>query len=203
MIQTTFDPTHPRSGLLECSDETLMRLVQQGRVDAFEVLYGRVVGAAVGLARQITRNTALAEDVTQDAFITIWRESRQYRPERGSVRSWMLRIVHNHAIDGLRSSLRHDSRRAPIADAHERQSARESTELEVSLREQARTLRRMLEQLPFEQRRVLELAYFDDLSQSQIARVLSLPMGTVKGRARLGLGRMRDQLNDRVAAALK
>jgi RNA polymerase sigma-70 factor (ECF subfamily) len=182
--------------LAERSDEQLMVLVQQGRIDAYEVLYARVAGAALGLARQLTRNQALAEEVTQEAFVTIWRSSRQYRPERGSVRSWMLRIVHNHAIDGLRSSLRHDSRRALIDDTHERQAAPESTEVEVGLREQTRTLRRMLERLPPEQRQILELAFFGDLSHSQIARALDLPMGTVKGRARLGLGHMRNQLDD-------
>ncbi|HUR84052.1 MAG TPA: sigma-70 family RNA polymerase sigma factor [Solirubrobacteraceae bacterium] len=184
------------------SDEELMRLVQQGRVDAYEVLYTRVEGAAYGLARQLTRNPALAEEVTQDAFVTIWRRSRQYQPERGSVRSWMLRIVHNHAIDGLRSSLRHDNRRALIDDTHERQAGPDSTELEVSQREQTRTLKRMLTHLPADQRTVLELAFFDDLTHSQIARTLDLPMGTVKGRARLGLGRMRDQLDDRLVAEL-
>lgn len=184
------------------SDEELMQLVQQGRVDAYEVLYARVAGAAFGLARQLTRNTALAEEVTQDAFVTIWRRSRQYRSDRGSVRSWMLRIVHNHAIDGLRSSLRHDSRRALIDGTHERQASPDSTEVEVSLREQTRTLRRMLQRLPADQRQVLELAFFGDLSHSQIARTLDLPMGTVKGRARLGLGRMRNQLDDHLVAEL-
>lgn len=184
------------------SDEELMRLIQQGRIDAYEALYARVSGVALGVARQVTRNAALAEEVTQDAFVTIWRHSRQYRPERGSVRSWMLRIVHNHAIDGLRSSLRHDSRRALVDGCEERQPAPESTECEVGRREQSRTLRRMLAGLPCEQRRVLELAFFGDLSHSEIARALDLPMGTVKGRARLGLGRMRDQLDDRLVAEL-
>lgn len=191
---------HPT--LSELSDEDLMRLIQEGRADAYEALYGRIAGTAFGLARQVTRNAALAEEATQDAFVTIWRCSRQYRPDRGSVRSWALRIVHNHAIDGLRSSLRHDKRRALIDDTHERQAAPECTEFEVSLREQSRTLRGMLDRLPADQRQVLELAYFDDLSHSQIARALDLPMGTVKGRARLGLGRMRSQLDEQLVATL-
>jgi RNA polymerase sigma-70 factor (ECF subfamily) len=199
---TTVVPMLRHQTLAERSDEQLMRLVQDGRIDAYEVLYRRVAGAAVGLARQLTRNHALAEEVTQEAFVTIWRSSRQYRPERGSVRSWMLRIVHNHAIDGLRSSLRHDSRRALIDGSHERQAAPESTEVEVGRRDLTHTLRRMLEQLPPEQRQILELAFFDDLSHSQIARTLDLPMGTVKGRARLGLGHMRNQLDEHLVEQL-
>lgn len=191
----------PRS-LSESSDEYLMRLVQQGRADAYEVLYDRLSTPAFSIARQLTCNSAVAEDAMQDAFVAIWRDCRQYRPELGSVRSWALRIVHNQAIDGLRRSQRHESRRAAIDGSHERQAAPESIEREVGLRAQAGTLREMLAQLPEDQRRVLELAYLQDLTQSQIARVLGLPLGTVKGRARLGLGGMRNQLDDRLVAAL-
>lgn len=179
-----------------------MGLVQQGRVDAYEVLYARVSGVALGLARRLTSNAALAEEVTQDAFVTIWRNSHSYRPERGTVRSWTLRIVHNHAIDGVRRGRRHDSRRAAADGCEERRPAPESTEREVGRREQSRALRRMLARLPPEQRHVLELAFFGDLSHSQIARALDVPMGTVKGRARLGLGRMRSQLDDQLLAEL-
>jgi RNA polymerase sigma-70 factor (ECF subfamily) len=179
-----------------------MLLVQQGRIDALEMLYRRVGAAAVALAFQLTRDAALAEEVAQEAFIAIWRRSLQYRSDRGSPRSWMLGIVHNHAIDGLRSSLRHDSRRALIDGSHEHRAAPESIEDEFCLLEQTRTLRRMLARVPPEQRQILELAFFADQSHSQIARVLGLPLGTVKGRARLGLVHMRSQLDDRVVAQL-
>ena len=191
---------HP--ALAEHSDEDLMRLVQAGRGDAYEALYQRIGRAAFGLALQVTRNPALAEEATQDAFVTIWTCSGQFRPERGSVRSWVLRIVHNHAIDVLRSSLRHDRRRALIDDTQERQPAPECIEREIGRREQTRTLRSMMDRLPPDQRQVLELAFFDDLSHSQIARALDVPMGTVKGRARLGLGRMRRQLDDQLVETL-
>ena len=179
-----------------------MLLVQQGRIDAYEILYRRVAAAAVSLSLQVTRDRALAEDVAQEAFVTIWRCSHQYRPDRGSTRSWMLRIVHNHAIDGLRSSRRHESRRALIDGSHERRASADSTEGEIRLLEQTRMLQQMLARLAPAQRQILELAFFADLSHSQIACALGLPMGTVKGRARLGLGHMRRQLDTHMLAQL-
>lgn len=179
-----------------------MVLVQQGRIDAYEVLHRRIWAAALALSLHITRDAALAEEVAQDALVAIWRRSPQYRPDRGSPRSWMLGVVHNHAIDGLRSSRRHASRRALIDGSDERRAGPESIEDDLGLREQTRTLRRMLARLSPEQRQILELAFFADLSHSQIARVLTLPMGTVKGRARLGLVHLRSQLDDRVVEQL-
>jgi RNA polymerase sigma-70 factor (ECF subfamily) len=197
-MRATVRPDHQ---LARCADEDLMLLVQHGRIDAYEVLHGRVAAAAFEFALRVTRDPALAEEVAQEAFVTIWQRSLQYRPDRGRPRTWMLRIVYNHAIDGLRSSLRHDSRRAWI-ESGACQATSASIEDEVGLRERTRTLHGMLQRLPIEQREILELAFFGDLSHREIAHALGLPIGTVKGRARLGLGHLREQLDEGVVAQL-
>jgi RNA polymerase sigma-70 factor (ECF subfamily) len=186
--------------LARCADEDLMLLVQCGHVDAYEILYRRVATAAIELSCSVTRDRALAEEVVQEAFVTIWRSSRQYRPDRGTPRSWMLRVVRNHAIDGLRSSLRHDSRRALVDGADEWLATTPSPEDQAGLREQTHTLRRMLALLPAEQREVLALSFFADLSHGEIARALDVPLGTVKSRVRLGLDHLRSQLNGAAVA---
>ena len=171
-----------------------MQLVQQGDPRAFELLYDRHGGAAFSLAYRMTGNRTAAEDVSQEAFLSIWRSRVRYQPERGSVRNWVLGIVHNRAIDALRRNLVHERRRSAVEDLEERQEAPELTEVEVARRDEARHVRSALESLPEEQRRTIELAYFGGFSHSQIAEMLEMPIGTVKGRMRLGLEKMRQQL---------
>jgi RNA polymerase sigma-70 factor (ECF subfamily) len=135
-----------------------------------------------------------AEDITQEAFLSIWRSRLRYEPSRGSVRTWVLGIVHHRAIDALRRNLVHERRRGPAEGIEEREEAPERTEVEVARREDARTIRSALDSLPEEQSRVIELAYFGGFSHSQIAEMLEMPVGTVKGRMRLGLEKMRRKL---------
>ena len=171
-----------------------MQLVQRGDPRAFELLYDRHGGAAYSLAYRIVGRQATAEDVVQEALLSIWRSRLRYDQTRGSVRTWILGIVHNRAIDGLRRSSVHDRRRATLEGVEERFEAPERTEVEVARREEARTVRGALDTLPDEQRRTIELAYFGGFSHSQIAEMLDEPVGTVKGRMRLGLEKMRRQL---------
>src|SRR5919197_962123 len=171
-----------------------MQLVQRGAPRAFELLSDRHGGAAFSLAYRMTGNRTAAEDVSQEAFLSIWRSRVRYQPERGSVRNWVLGIVHNRAIDALRRNLVHERRRSAVEDLEERQEAPELTEVEVARRDEARHVRSALESLPEEQRRTIELAYFGGFSHSQIAEMLEMPIGTVKGRMRLGLEKMRQQL---------
>ena len=191
-----------RPPLAAQADEDLIGLLCEGDVGAFEELYARLQAPAYALANRLVRDPALAEEVVQDAFTAVWRRCGQYRVDRGSPRSWVLRIVHNHAIDGLRSQLRHDSRRVEEPDVESRRAAPELTDVEASRHEDSRTLRKILGLLPDEQRQVLELSYFADLSQHQIATALHVPLGTIKGRARLGLARMRTQLEGAFAGAV-
>ena len=176
-----------------------MQLVQQGDPRAFELLYDRHGGAAFSLAYRMTGSRTAAEDVSQEAFLSIWRSRLRYQPERGSVRTWVLGIVHNRAIDALRRNLVHERRRTTAEGLEERQEAPELTEVEAARREEARYVRSALDTLPEDQRRTIELAYFGGFSHSQIADMLDTPIGTVKGRMRLGLEKMRQHLVEGVA----
>ena len=125
-----------------------MQLVQRGDPHAFELLYDRHGGAAYSLAYRIVGKQAAAEDVVQEALLSIWRSRRRYDPTRGSVRTWILGIVHNRAIDGLRRSSVHDRRRETLDVVEERFEASERTDVEVARREEARSVRGALETLP-------------------------------------------------------
>src|ERR687885_2740073 len=176
------------------ADEDLMQLVRRGDTTAFEVVYERHATAAFSLAYRMTGTRNVAEDVVQEAFLALWRSSARYDRTRGSVRTWVLGIVHNRAIDALRRSLVHDRRRAGDEGMEERFEARARTEVEASRREEAASVRAALEALPIEQSRVIELAYFGGFTHSEIAEMLETPVGTVKGRMRLGLEKLRVQL---------
>jgi RNA polymerase sigma-70 factor, ECF subfamily len=176
------------------ADEEVMQLVQDGNPRAFELLYDRHGGAAFSLAYRMVGNRVTAEDISQEAFLSIWRSRLRYQPERGSVRTWVLGIVHHRAIDALRRNLVHERRRSGIESIEERYQAPELTDVEAARREEARNVRSALEALPDEQCKVIELAYFGGFSHSQIAEMLGMPIGTVKGRMRLGLEKMRRQL---------
>jgi RNA polymerase sigma-70 factor (ECF subfamily) len=137
---------------------------------------------------------AAAEDVVQEAFLSLWRSGARYDRARGSVRTWVLGIVHNRAIDALRRSVVHDRRRASDEGLEERFEARERTDVEVARLHEAQEIRQVLLTLPPEQCRVIELAYFGGFTHTEIASMLDTPVGTVKGRMRLGLEKMRGQL---------
>ena len=173
-----------------------MYLVQDGNPDAFELMYDRHGGPAFSLAYRMVGDHTVAEDIVQEAFLSIWRSRARYQRDRGSVRSWVLGIVHHRTIDALRRNLVHDRRRASAEGIEERHEARELTDVEAARRDEARTVRAALEGLPDEQCRVIELAYFGGFTHTQIADMLAMPVGTVKGRMRLGLEKMRRQLTD-------
>jgi RNA polymerase sigma-70 factor, ECF subfamily len=182
------------------ADEEAMQLVGDGNARAFELIYDRHGGAAFSLAYRMIGNRVSAEDVTQEAFLSIWRSRLRYDQSRGSVRTWVLGIVHHRAIDALRRGSVHDRRRETLDGVEERHEAPGRTEVEAARREEARSVRTALETLPDEQRRTIELAYFGGFSHSQIAELLGEPIGTVKGRMRLGLDKLRRQLAEGYAA---
>ena len=176
------------------ADEDLMQLVRGGDSAAFEVVYERHGTAAFSLAYRMTGRRGAAEDVVQEAFLALWRSGARYDRARGSVRTWVLGIVHNRAIDVLRRSNVHERRRASDEGIEERLEAPERTDVEAARRGEAREVRGALATLPPEQSRVIELAYFGGFTHSEIATMLDTPVGTVKGRMRLGLEKMRGQL---------
>ncbi|MDX6652715.1 MAG: hypothetical protein QOJ38_1496 [Solirubrobacterales bacterium] len=184
-----------RNRLSRLADEELMQLVSEKDADAFELFYDRHSGSAYSLAHRILGDRALAEDVIQEAFLSIWRSRSGYDTARGSVRSWTLGVVRNRAIDTIRRQMVRPQSRSDV-DPHElleRQPAAlaTGTEAEAMRNETAGELRGALAELPSEQSRVIELAYFGGFSQSEIAQMLGMPLGTVKGRMRLGLEKIR------------
>ena len=178
------------------ADEELMQLVQQGDPRAFELLYDRHGGAAFSLAYRMVGDRAAAEDIVQEALLSMWRSRVRYEPARGSVRTWVLGIVHHRAIDGLRRNLVHQRRRASAEGIEEIHEAAERTDVEAARREEARSVRAAMDELPGEQLQVIELAYFGGFTHTQIAEMLEMPVGTVKGRMRLGLEKLRRQLGE-------
>jgi len=173
-----------------------MALVREGDPRAFEVIFDRHSGPAFSLAYRMCGRRAMAEDVVQEAFLSLWRTGARYDRRRGSVRNWVLGVVHNRAIDAFRKGLIRDSRNVTDEGLAERLPAGDETDVEVVRRQEAAHVRSALGQLPDDQRQVIELAYFGGFSHTKIADMLGLPPGTVKGRMRLGLTKMRMALGD-------
>ena len=182
--------------LRSLADEDVMQLVRRGDARAFEVIYERHSAAAFSLAYRMMGTRGGAEDVTQDAFLSLWRSGARYDRARGSVRTWVLGIVHHRAIDALRRATVHNRRRAGDEGIEERFEAAERTDVEAARREEAGSVRNALETLPSDQCQVIELAYFGGFTHTEIAEMLDAPVGTIKGRMRLGLKKMRAQLGE-------
>lgn len=180
-----------QAALRRLGDEDLMQLVVGGDARAFEVIYERHCTAVFSLAYRICGVHAAAEEVAQDAFLAIWRSRARYDHTRGSVRTWLLGVVHHRAIDALRRTAVHERRQAADGHAAEQLEASERTDVEATRRDEARSMRTLIDGLPPEQCRVIELAYFGGFTHEEIAQMLEVPLGTVKGRMRLALEKMR------------
>jgi len=163
---------------------------------AFEVMFDRHSSAAFSLAYRMCGRRTLAEDVVQEAFLSLWRRGGRFDGTRGSVRSWLLGAVRNKAIDSFRHESAKAGRDVNDEEAIGAMPAREETEREVERRDDARHVHGALAQLPGEQRRVIDLAYFGGYTTREIADMLDLPAGTVKGRMRLGLVKLRLSLGE-------
>lgn len=182
-------------GLSEGQAEAeLMRQVAAGEIGGLEMLYDRYHAMAYALALRITTETGLAEDVVQDSFLGLWRNAGRYAEAKGSVRGWLLAIVRHRAIDAVRRQ------HAGLALADETEETLPAALTlpdiwpEVAGRLDAEQVRGALTGLPPAQREVIELAYFDGLTQREIADRTRAPLGTVKSRMRLGLVALREQL---------
>jgi RNA polymerase sigma-70 factor (ECF subfamily) len=197
-----FRPTLHTRDLRVLADEDLMQLVRDGEAGAFEVVFDRHAQRAFSLAYRMCGRRALAEDVVQEAFLSLWRSGARYDPARGSVRSWVLSVVHNRAIDAFRREAVKEGRDVRDERLVERTPSLQLTHAEVERRDDAQQVRSALGELPAEQRQVIELAYFGGFTHSQIAQTLGLPAGTVKGRMRLGLTKMRLALGERSGVVL-
>jgi RNA polymerase sigma-70 factor (ECF subfamily) len=171
---------------LSLSDDLLMRQVAVGDAHAFEELYRRHVRSALLVARAQGASPELAEEVVQEAFVSLWRRAEQFRADRGSVAAWLATIVRNRVTDAWRRASARPSQvpeeRAPEAIAHR------GGELEL---EERLAVRAEVAALPADQRDVIVLSYFGGLTHEQIAAANGTPLGTVKGRMRLGLEKLR------------
>jgi RNA polymerase sigma-70 factor, ECF subfamily len=180
--------------LRKLADEELMELVSRNEAAAFEIVLERHIDAAFSLAYRMIGRRALAEDVVQEALLSLWRTGARYDRSRGSVRNWVLGITHHRAVDALRRDGARTSQNVSDEGLGERLEAPERTDAEAVRREEAREVRSALEELPAEQTRVIDLAYFGGFTHTEIAAMLDLPIGTVKGRMRLGLEKLRGRL---------
>ena len=180
--------------LAQMSDEGLMTLVADMHAGAFEVLYDRHSAAVYGLCKRIVGSPAMADDVCQEAFLSIWRSGSRYDRKLGSVRSWVLSITHNHAIDQIRRSRKHADRQVHDDSLAERMPAEDVTDVDALRSVAAEETGRTLGRLPDDQRKVIELAYYSGYTHTEIAEKLELPLGTVKGRMRVGLEKRQAEL---------
>ena len=169
----------------------LIARIAEGDREAFSRFYDAFSGIAFGLIRRVLREPAAAEEVLQDVFLQVWREAAQYDPRRGSPEAWLIMRAKTRAIDRLRSIRRREKTFvAPVDEAMARGGDPDAPNPGVAA-EERRLAHRALAQLPAAQRQVIELAFFEGLTQTEIAARLGEPLGTVKTRARLGLERLR------------
>ena len=182
--QTTVIPT----------DLELMQRIAQADQSALSVLYQRYGNLNYSLALRVLQNTGVAEEVTQDVFLEVWNRPQIWDPAKGRLSSWMLTITRYTAIDRLRKDRRHPESLTPLDEQSEVLSTIGQTD--DTLWQDGQMLRTLMEQLPAEQAKVIELAFFQGLTHNELAKILNLPLGTIKTRVRLGLQKLRGLWND-------
>lgn len=175
-------------------DSTLVERMVGRDADALAELYDRYGRVVFGVLHQMLPGPEAAEEVCQDVFHRFWRAAASYRGDRGSVRTWLLSIARNAAIDWRRTRGKRSEREAELHEEAFSMPAPGSLEDLVSDRMRAERMRALVATLPAEQRRCVELAYWGGLSQSEIALQTGTPLGTVKSRMRLGLQKLRADL---------
>lgn len=177
------------------SDDALLAHAGAGDEQALAELYDRYGGLAYGLALRVLRDRSLAEDAVQEGFLNVWRNASRFDGGRAPVAGWIMTLVHRRAVDLVRRAER--ERRVTIARSQVELEIESPSVVEEALRRESRkTVRAALRRLPAEQRGLIELAYYEGLTQTEIAERLELPLGTVKSRTFAGLSRLRALLGD-------
>jgi RNA polymerase sigma-70 factor, ECF subfamily len=196
LVVVVFVVVSKKRQYLLLADEDLISLTAGRDTQALAALYDRHGRVAYSLAYRMMGERQAAEDLVQEAFLKVWRAAGSYRVERASVRTWILSIVHNRGIDMLRSTA---SRRRTQERVEAQTPASQPSEAfgETWRNSQREHVREGLRELPPEQLKVLELAYFSGYTHTEIAELLDLPLGTVKGRMRLGFKKMREYFDSR------
>jgi len=182
--------------LSDARDRDLVQRIRRRDGEAFRGLFGRYAPSAMAIARRVVRQPFLAEEIVQEAFLAVWRNPEGYDQARGSVRAWLMGMVHHRAVDLVRreESQRRRAEESQLTETTVVEDPAAQVVDEIGLPEEREAVRGALAELPPEQRQVIELMYFDGLSQSKIAEKLSLPLGTVKSRTLLGMRRLRGRL---------
>lgn len=183
--------------LVHLSDEALVALVARGEDDALAALYDRFGRTAYGLALRVVRDATLAEDVVQEAFLSLWRSAGRFVPERSRAGTWLLTLVHRRAVDLVRREERRRSE--PIESAPE--AADDDAAEAPWLRLERERVQAALARLPDAQREAIELAYYGGFTQAELADRLGQPLGTIKSRMFAGLARLGELLRDQETGA--
>lgn len=189
--------TAPGGAAIDPTDEALLSRIARGDAEALGVLYDRYNRLAIGVAYRVLGEHGAAEDTVQEAFLAVWRRVDSFDASRGTVRSWLLTIVRNGAVDRRRGRHARALQDATLEDvAFRLATADEETFDLVASSVEAERVREALMTLPPEQREAIELAYFGGLTHQEIAERTGTPLGTIKGRMRLGLHKLRSSLGD-------
>jgi RNA polymerase sigma-70 factor (ECF subfamily) len=176
------------------TDEELIADLGRGDAEALGLLYDRYRRLAMAVAYRILDDATAAEDCLQDAFVQVWRNHTSFHPERGSVKSWLLTIVRNAAIDRHRGREGRARQDRPIDEVEYLLGENDDPHQQAVESLQAEEIQTAIKSLPDEQREAITLAFFNGLTHQEIAERMDVPLGTVKGRMRLGLKKMRQQL---------
>jgi len=183
----------------ELVSHELLSRIAQGEQEALAALFDRTSRIVFGLAHRILRNEAEAEEAMLDVFLYVWRRARDFDTNRGNPTSWLLMVARSRVIDRVRSNKLRREREDPLDEFQFFAEGCNPEEHSIAGQIGGR-VRRALEQLPWEQRQALELAYFQGLSQSEIARQLETPLGTIKTRVRQGILRLRHRMGEALVA---
>ena len=185
-----------RKELAHLSDEALVALVARSDDLALAELYDRHGRVAFGLAFRVLRDRGLAEDTVQEAFLTLWRTSGRFVPERSKASTWILMLVHRRAVDRVRREARRSAE--PLDESAEQAGGPSADEAAWLSLERSR-VREALKTLPDPQREAIELAFFAGFTQSELADKLGVPLGTIKSRMFAGLARLRELLHETIS----
>jgi RNA polymerase sigma-70 factor (ECF subfamily) len=180
----------PKVSAISPTDEELLERVGRRDADAFETLYRRYSRSVLGLALRRLGDRGRAEDALQETFTAIWRAAKTYKPERGPAAPWLFAVARNSIADRGRA------RREPPAEAPDEPSSEAGPDEQAEFSWVSWRIHSALEILPDQERRLIELAYWSGLSQSEIAGLEGIPLGTVKTRTRSALARLADELQE-------
>lgn len=176
------------------ADRALVARIESRDAEALALLYDRHAGRLMGLAHRILGDTGEAEEILQEVFLHVWKAASTFDPSRGPVLAWLLVATRSRSIDRLRSRRTGRSAGARSLEEAPEPASREDVEADAAGREWEAQCRAVIAELPEDQRRALELAYFDGLTHQEIAARTATPLGTVKTRVRLGLMKLRERL---------